>query len=103
MKFGRLSIKFRRRSRLSSINAFRQSVRRQSFCDREHQAAIDDCLSFDPFSFNQNGLAAAEVDVSRRQVADALVTAPVVVAIAAYSCTNALALPQRAVLTPTGE
>jgi hypothetical protein len=26
MKFGRLSIKFRRRSRLSSINAFRQSI-----------------------------------------------------------------------------
>jgi hypothetical protein len=61
-------------------------VRRQSFWDGErlkirarrfvmlcglttvHQAAIDDCLSFDPFSFDQNGLAAAEVDVSRHQI-----------------------------------
>ena len=32
------------------------------------QAAVGDCLSFDPFSFDQNGLAAAEVDVSRRQM-----------------------------------
>jgi hypothetical protein len=32
-------------------------------------ASSDDCLSFDPFSFDQNGLAAAEVDVSRRQIA----------------------------------
>ena len=45
-----------------------------------HQAAIDDCLSFDPFSFDQNGLAAADVDVGRRQIADALVIAPVIVA-----------------------
>jgi hypothetical protein len=44
-----------------------------------HQAAIDDCLSFDPFSFDQNGLAAAEVDVSRHQIADTLVIAPVIV------------------------
>jgi len=27
-----------------------------------HQAAIGDCLSFDPFSFDQNGLAAAKVE-----------------------------------------
>jgi hypothetical protein len=27
------------------------------------QAAIGNCLSFDPFSFDQNGLAPAEVDV----------------------------------------
>jgi hypothetical protein len=33
------------------------------------QAAIGDYLSFDPFSFDQNGLAAAEVDIGRRQVA----------------------------------
>ena len=33
----------------------------------------------DPFSFDQNGLAAAEVDVGRRQIADALVIAPVIV------------------------
>jgi hypothetical protein len=43
------------------------------------QAAIGDCLSFDPFSFNQNGLAAAEVDIAWRQIADALVIAQVIV------------------------
>jgi len=43
------------------------------------QAAIGDCLSFDPFSFNQNGLAAAEVDIGWRQIADALVIAQVIV------------------------
>jgi hypothetical protein len=37
------------------------------------QAAIADCLSFDPFAFNQNGLATSEIDVGGRQVADALV------------------------------
>jgi hypothetical protein len=36
------------------------------------QAAIGDCLSFDPFPFDQNGLASPEVDVGRRQVTDAL-------------------------------
>jgi hypothetical protein len=36
------------------------------------QAAICDCLSFDPFPFDQNGLASPEVDVGGRQVADAL-------------------------------
>ena len=36
------------------------------------QAAIGDCLSFDPFSLNQYGLTAAEVDVGWRQIADAL-------------------------------
>jgi hypothetical protein len=36
------------------------------------QAAIGDCLSFDPFPFDQNGLASPEVDVGGRQVADAL-------------------------------
>ena len=43
------------------------------------QAAIGDCLSFDPFSFDQNGLAPPEVDVGGRQVGDALMIAPVVV------------------------
>jgi hypothetical protein len=43
------------------------------------QAAIGDCLSFDPFSFNQNGLAPSEVDVGWRQIADALVIAQVIV------------------------
>ena len=32
------------------------------------QAAIGDCLSFDPFPFDQNGLAPPEVDVGGRQV-----------------------------------
>jgi hypothetical protein len=36
------------------------------------QAAIGDCLSFDPFSLNQYGLTAAEVDVGWRQIADSL-------------------------------
>jgi hypothetical protein len=31
-----------------------------------HQVAIGDCLSFDPFSFDQNGLAAAKVDAGWR-------------------------------------
>jgi len=37
------------------------------------QAAIGDCLSFDPFSFDQYGLTAVEVDVGWRQIADAFV------------------------------
>jgi hypothetical protein len=43
------------------------------------QAAIGDCLSFDPFPFDQNGLAPPEVDVGGRQVADALMIAQVIV------------------------
>ena len=43
------------------------------------QAAIGDCLSFDPFSLNQYGLTAAEVDVGWRQIADALVIAQAIV------------------------
>jgi hypothetical protein len=43
------------------------------------QAAIGDCLSFDPFSFDQNGLAAPEVNVGWRQIVDALVIAQVIV------------------------
>jgi hypothetical protein len=38
-----------------------------------------DCFSFDPFSFQQDGLTAAEVDVGRRQIVDALVVAQVIV------------------------
>jgi hypothetical protein len=30
------------------------------------QAAVLDCLSFDPFLFQQDGVATAEVDVGRR-------------------------------------
>jgi hypothetical protein len=37
------------------------------------EAAVGDCLSFDPFPFDQNGLAPPEVDVSGRQVGDAFV------------------------------
>ena len=43
------------------------------------QAAIGDCLSFDPFSFDQNGLASSEVDVGWRQITDAFVIAQVIV------------------------
>src|SRR3984893_3225433 len=43
------------------------------------QAGIGDCLSFDPFPFDQNGLAPPEVDVGWRQIADALVIAQVIV------------------------
>ena len=43
------------------------------------QAAIGDCLSFDPFPFDQYGLTAAEVDVGGRQIADAFVIAQVIV------------------------
>src|ERR1700731_2159060 len=43
------------------------------------QAAIGDCLSFDPFSFDQNGLAPSEVDVGWGQIADAFVIAQVIV------------------------
>ena len=44
------------------------------------QAAVSDCLSFDPFPFDQNGLAPPEVDVGGRQVGDALVISQVIVA-----------------------
>ncbi len=43
------------------------------------QAAFGDCLSFDPFPFDQNGLAPPDVDVGGRQVADALVISQVIV------------------------
>ena len=36
-------------------------------------------LRFDPFSFQQDGLTASEVDVGRRQIVDALVVAQVIV------------------------
>ena len=43
------------------------------------QAAVGDGLSFDPFPFDQNGLAPPEVDVGWRQVGDALVISQVIV------------------------
>jgi hypothetical protein len=42
------------------------------------QAAICNCLSFDPFPFDQNGLAPPEIDVGGGQIADALVIAQVI-------------------------
>ncbi len=38
-----------------------------------------ECLSFDPFSLFQNGFVAAEVDVRRCDIVQALVVAPVIV------------------------
>ena len=43
------------------------------------QAPMFDRLSFDPFPFDQNGLAAPEVDVGGREVAQALVVTAVIV------------------------
>lgn len=43
------------------------------------QASGFDGVSFDPFSFQQDGLTTPEVDVGRRQVADALVVPEMVV------------------------
>ena len=41
------------------------------------QASVLDGFAFDPFSFQQDGLTASEVDVGRRQIVDALVVAQV--------------------------
>jgi len=43
------------------------------------QASAFDGLSFDPFSFQEDGLATPEVDIGRRQIGDALVISQVVV------------------------
>ena len=43
------------------------------------QASVLDGLSFDPFSFKQDGLAASEVDVGRGEIGDALVVSQVIV------------------------
>ena len=43
------------------------------------QASVCDGLSFDPFPFNEDGLAASEVDVGRRKIGQALVVAQVIV------------------------
>ena len=43
------------------------------------QASVLDGFAFDPFSFQQDGLTAAEVEVGRRQVVNALVVAQVIV------------------------
>ena len=43
------------------------------------QAATGDGLSFDPFSFDEDGLAPPEVDIGRGEIAQALVVAGMVV------------------------
>src|SRR5918998_719403 len=43
------------------------------------QAAVQDGLTFDPFSFQQDGLSPSEVHVSRREIAQALVVALTIV------------------------
>ena len=43
------------------------------------QATVLHGFAFDPFSFQQDGLASPEVDVGRGEIIDALVIAPVVV------------------------
>ncbi len=43
------------------------------------QPTVLDGLAFDPFSFQQDGLTAPEVDVGRGEIVDALVIAPMVV------------------------
>ena len=45
------------------------------------QAALSDCLFLDPFPFSQDGFVPAEVNVSRCDVAQALVVALVVIVI----------------------
>lgn len=43
------------------------------------QAALFYGFSFDPFAFEQNGLAASEVDVGGREIVEALVVSSMVV------------------------
>ena len=43
------------------------------------QAALSDGFSFDPFTFEQDCLAAPEVNVGRSEIVEALVVAPVIV------------------------
>ena len=43
------------------------------------QPTVLDGFAFDPFSFQQDGLAASEVDVGRGEIVDALMIAPVIV------------------------
>jgi len=43
------------------------------------QAALSDSVSFDPFAFEQDGLAAPEVDVCGREIFEALVVSTMVI------------------------
>ncbi len=45
------------------------------------QASLVDGVAFNPFSLQQNGLTASEVDVGRSEIVEALVIAPMVVAL----------------------
>jgi hypothetical protein len=48
-------------------------------CPLVQKAAISNCLPFDPFPFDQYGLASPEVDVGGRQVADSLMISQMIV------------------------
>ena len=43
------------------------------------QATIGDCLSFDPFAFEEDGLGPSEADIGRREIGQALVVSRMVV------------------------
>ena len=43
------------------------------------QVTVCDCLAFDPFAFEEDGLGAPEVDVSRGKIVEALVIAGMVI------------------------
>ena len=43
------------------------------------QAALLDGVSFDPFTFEQDGVAASEVDVGRGKIVEALVVSAMIV------------------------
>ena len=45
------------------------------------QTTLGNGLSFDPFSFGQNGWPASEIDVGRGEIIDALVIARVIVVV----------------------
>ena len=45
------------------------------------QTTVCDCLALDPFAFEEDGLSAPEVDVSRSEIAEALVIAGMVVVV----------------------
>ena len=52
------------------------------------QTPVLDGLSFDPFPFQQDGVAAPEVDSGGREVIQALVVAPVVVVLDKCTSSN---------------
>ena len=43
------------------------------------QATVCECLALDPFAFEDDGLGASEVDVSRGKIVEALVIASMIV------------------------